>query len=448
MHAHSDPYKRLQDLAAQRFGLCWPDDGPKRRHFDPVLEKAGVELETLIARLDTPAQAEHAWALLLPALTTGESFFLRDQGQMRLLESELLPTLIEQSKYRTLNIWSAGCSTGEEPYTLAILVSRVLGDRLPQWRVKILGTDINPDALDKAALGQFSDWSFRNVPQELKLFHFKRRGKMWEVRPELKALVEFRRANLMDPPPGNTFDLVLCRNVLIYFSPQAGARVARQLARALRPGGLLMVAHGELQNRTPVTLEHLLYPGSAVFRRLAGVDSNMKQPVAALLASTPASETPPAPLDSRPFLPSFDLPAKPQDSAPPQAPPLPDNVLQTARQLGDEGRYGEAEEICRQVLLQRPNDTRALFLAAQLAEVQDDLAVSRSRLERILFLDPSSAGACLELAALARRESQPEKARRLEQAALRILRDMQPEQPVEPYGIPARELLAQLGATA
>jgi chemotaxis protein methyltransferase WspC len=147
-------------------------------------------------------------------------------------------------------------------------------------------------------------------------------------------------------------------------------------------------------------------------------------------------------------MPSFELPVfKPQDSAPPQAPSLPENLLDRARQLGDAGRYPEAEELCRQVLLKHADDTRALFLAAQLAEVQDDLVVSRSRLERILFLDPSSAGACLELAALARRESQPDRAQRLEQAARRILRDMKPEQLVAPYDIPARELLAQLGVS-
>ena len=428
MSLESDAYRKLHELACARFGLSWPETADRRRHFEPVLQRAGVRLESLVARLETDP-ADKTWDLLIPARTTGETFFLRDEGQIQLLQSRIFPDLLAQASRRQLNLWSAGCSSGEEPYTLAILLARVLGTDLCRWRIKILGTDINPEALARAELGRFHDWSFRGVHDDVKSSFFQRQGKDWLVKPFIRSLVEFRRANLLDPPPGNHFDLILCRNVLIYFAPQAAGRVARQLGRALRPGGFLMVAHGELQNKTPPSLEPVLYPGSVIFRRLTGAPAAAK-----VSAEVPAPGA---------YL-AVEPPAVPRQALPGQAKPVPLPLLERARQLGDGGRYDEAQELCRQILQASPTDTRALFLAAQLAEMQDQLEASCSLLERILYLDPASAGACLELAGLARRLQQSERADRMEQAGRRILRAMDPEAQVEPYDFTARALLEHM----
>lgn len=175
----------------------------------------------------------------LDHLTINVSEFFRNMQQWQILEREILPGLLEQSP--ALRVWSAGCSAGEEPYSLAI-VMKEKGVRLQD---RILATDLDKDVLDKAEQGVYAKKTLEGVPPALKSKYFKACGPYYRVNEDLNKMVRFERHNLLHDrfPPDN--DLILCRNVVIYFTEETKQTLYRKFAAALRPGGILFIGSTE-----------------------------------------------------------------------------------------------------------------------------------------------------------------------------------------------------------
>lgn len=226
------------------------------------------------------SQNRHEWRELILLLTTTESYFLRDKGQFNLLENVIFPQLIEEKNClyqttgqpRSLRLWSAGCSTGEEPYSLAILVQELIPD-WQQWNILILGTDINEDALEKAKKGLYSSWSFRLVNPDLQTHYFYPKKTEWQIKEDLRQLVTFRPGNLVkDHYPNLTeeiynIDLILCRNVFVYFESKYIGQVLKKFYQTLRPGGYLITGHAELHGQALDKFQAELFPESIIYRR-------------------------------------------------------------------------------------------------------------------------------------------------------------------------------------
>lgn len=186
--------------------------------------------------------------LLVDAMTTNETTFFRDVHPWTALEETILPELLRRrAAERTLTVWSAGCSSGQEPYSLAML----LRDRFPQvvadWDVRIIATDLSSEMLTRAAAGVFTQLEVnRGLPASMLVRHFHREGVMWQIDDELRNMVEFRRLNLCDPWPYLPLvDVVLLRNVLIYFGLEAKRQILGRVREVLRPGGTLLLGSAE-----------------------------------------------------------------------------------------------------------------------------------------------------------------------------------------------------------
>ena len=189
--------------------------------------------------LNDPFRGPAEWQRLEAEITIGETFFFRYIEQFKVLRDVILPEIIDRKRAdKRLRIWSAGCSNGAEAYSLAILVTELLGDELQDWRVNIVGTDINETFLDAARMARFGQWALRSLTPDEKEKYFvpaTARG-IWQLRPEFRALVRFERHNLLSlvdktsPLQFSDFDLILCRNVLIYFHPDT----VNQVVEALR----------------------------------------------------------------------------------------------------------------------------------------------------------------------------------------------------------------------
>jgi len=257
------------------------------------------------------------WRELLALLTTTESYFFRDQGQFSLLREVILPTLIEnkqahspgefptelqyelggRSRQPTLRIWSAGCSTGEEAYSLAILLQETIAN-WEAWQIVILGTDINQSTLALAQRGIYSDWSFRHTEATLRQKYFRLHPEGWEIRPEIRRLVTFRYGNLVQDPFPNPhlglydFDLILCRNVFIYFDATAIQQVLHKFYASLLPNGYLITGHTELYGQTLPPFRVCSFPQSIAYQR--SPEQNL--PVHLLPQPTPPLPAPPTPL--------------------------------------------------------------------------------------------------------------------------------------------------------
>lgn len=225
-------------------------------------------------------QSQKEWRKLIVLLTTTESYFLRDIGQFKLLEKVILPKIIEYKNQLkevsglnpSLRIWSAGCSTGEEAYSLAILIQKLLPN-WDNWNILILGTDINEEALEKAKQGIYSPWSFRLVNPGLQQQYFNQHKNEWIIEDKLVKNVKFRYGNLVkDDYPNisddiNNMDLILCRNVFVYFEAQYIALVLKKFYNTLRAGGYLMTSHAELHGQVLDQFQAIIFPESVIYQR-------------------------------------------------------------------------------------------------------------------------------------------------------------------------------------
>ena len=385
--------------------------------------------------------------LLTVALTTGETYFFRDPALFALLGRELIPQLVHsRSRQRKLKIWSAGCATGEEAYSLAMLM-REHAAMLDGWEVEIFASDINTDALQVARRGVYGDWSFRAIDGARQERYFHRRGRHWEIDESLVRQVSFVRLDLFKDPVPNPdiglagFDLVLCRNVFIYMQRDATALVSAKLAGALADDGFLIAGHGELLGLNIHGLRTRVFPEAVIFHKTQAAES-WQEPASA------------APVRPRPPLRAVESGQPKLSSAPVNAahvpPPLPDEaeyqkLMQQAWASADRGQADAAIHLCDRAAVLQPLDPWPLYLKAQLAMECGEATRARALLEKVIYLDHAHIPAYIELAALLDREGHAARARKMRLAACRELKKMDPEEQIRPYeSSKAAELLAYI----
>ena len=184
------------------------------------------------------------------AITTNLTSFYRERHHFKYLQDELIPKLVKTRPERRIRIWSSACSTGEEPYSIAMTLAQTLGPRLPQWDVKILATDIDTQVLNVAKNGVYDEDRIADLTDaERKMWFKKGKGdnsNLVRVDPGLKDLIVFKPLNLLESWPfRGPFDVIFCRNVLIYFDRQTQDQIILRFSEYLRPGGVLMLGHSE-----------------------------------------------------------------------------------------------------------------------------------------------------------------------------------------------------------
>ena len=300
------------------------------------------------------AEPGHARDALLAELTIGESYFFREPAQLEFVARELFPAWNEQRRTSgtsaPLRVWSAGCSNGEEPYSLAMLL------REAAWRhgSEILGSDISIPRLATARRGRYSEWAMRATPRPMVERYFEQTGKQYLIRREVRDMVRFRAVNLasgLDLPAAGAsgMDLVLCRNVLIYFAMDTVAAVAERLLGALAPNGWLLISASDPPLTDLVRCETVTTAAGLAYRRSDWPGRTMRaEPGGAWPADPMPVAAAPARAETRavvvlpPAAPPATLPAAPA-AAPPAAPAIAD--LPALESIYAAGDYDRAAEI-------------------------------------------------------------------------------------------------------
>ena len=240
----------LRDAVVALTGLgYWCDkDELLADRLAPLLGHRGDDAAALVSRLKSEGGHGPASEAVIGAVTVGETFFFRFRAQFEALERVVLPeAMARAASRRSLSIWSAGCSNGAEPYSLAMLIKRHFSRQLAGWRVDILGTDINTAALMEARAATYGAWTIRDLPEEVRRECFDVLGRRWVLKPAYRQGVRFARHNLATQvAPDTNLDLVLCRNVLMYFDDATRVRVLASLRSSLAVGGWLLVGHAEV----------------------------------------------------------------------------------------------------------------------------------------------------------------------------------------------------------
>lgn len=258
-------------------------------------------------RLRDPDNAE--WPLLESAVTINETFFFRFAEQFEALRTTILPRLIERNATdRRLRIWSVGCSTGAEAHSIAILLSDLLGDAIGAWRIALTGTDIDDAALTAARRGEYSSWALRTMGEAERLRLFDRIGERYRLKDRYRGIARFERHNLLSMIEGagalgfTDYDLILCRNVLIYFAQDHATAIVGALVQRLAADGLLLLGHAEPNPGFDAVADVMQVAGVLAYRPKGSVERPAPPPVAPVKVETavPAS----APPRRRPTIPT------------------------------------------------------------------------------------------------------------------------------------------------
>jgi chemotaxis protein methyltransferase CheR len=241
-------YEFLRKLLKERSGLDLSADKQYllESRLIPLARRAGVPgLPELVQKLKGGAEA--LIAEVVEAMTTNETFFFRDKVPFDHFKGTIMPEMLHaRASRRSLRIWCAASSTGQEPYSIAMCLKE-LGAALTGWRVEIIATDLSQGVLEKSRAGLFSQFEVqRGLPIQLLVKHFTQTGELWQLNADVRAMVQFRQLNLMqDFSHLGVFDIIFCRNVLIYFDQDTKTNVFGRLAKVIEPDGFLIMGAAE-----------------------------------------------------------------------------------------------------------------------------------------------------------------------------------------------------------
>ena len=403
-------------LIEQEAGLGFPDH--RRGEIEDSILKAALEsgahdLTEYLRRIELDPRLREDLAAKVPV---GETYFMRDLEQFQVLSAVVLPELIA-AHGTDLRIWSAGCSTGEEPYSLAIVLAE-MGTRL-SW--PITATDINRQVLERAAQGTYGEWSFRGVDPAVRARYFVTEGKRFRVRDDLRKSVRFDWLNLTTPDYPSLWSgiagmhLIVCRNVLIYFTPRAIGSVAGRLHASLANDGWLMLGASDPPLGDHAPLESHDVRGRLLYRRRS-------EPVISAAPRAMSAERSPDPLPDRRRAPRTRPPR-------PAAEVQPNDVLKI-RALADAGLHREAADLAAAASARAPLDAELQYLSAAICLERGLNEQAAFIARRALYLDPRLAVAAIVLGNALRRSADPRGAGAAYRAAAVALSRMPKDQSV------------------
>lgn len=474
----------LSAFVSRRLGLHfpqkrWPDLRRLITHAAPDL--GFTDVAACIRWILSAHLGKEQLEVLASHLTIGETYFFREQASFEMLESRILPDLISsrRGKEQRLRIWSAGCSTGEEPYSIAILLGRLMPD-LKEWNITILATDINGRAISKAKQGIYGEWSFRGVPEDSKRrFFASSNDGRYEVPYATREMVSFSRINLVEDPypsPANNtsaMDIIFCRNVLMYFGARQQQQVIRKFRQTLQDGGWLVVSPCETSPMLSACFETVSLPGAIFYRKTDRAPDRIAPSPGSDVTAHAARHLPQEPPGQPQPLPEPPLPAMEvaeaevrQDEASAPGAPQYDEALALFRQglyndaedkiaalfdncsaTGDMQVLGEAAALMTQMLANRGDLVRALewsekailadklnaglyCLHANILQEQGEAAQAITTLKKAIYLDPHYVMAHFALGMLTLRCGQAKEAGRHFNNALSLLGACQPSDSV------------------
>jgi chemotaxis protein methyltransferase CheR len=482
----------VSDWVARHMGLHFPADrhdelqrGLEQAARIEGFDNAAAYVCRLMESPPTPAQIE----VLAGELTIGETYFFREPSAFDALRDSILPSLIQERRPagRHLKFWSAACCTGEEPYSLAIELRRALPD-WRDWNLDLRGTDINPSFLARARAGCFGDWSFRGVDAGDQERNFiKRTPRSFEILPDIRGMVSFSQLNLVEPayPPTfeeGGFDVILCRNVLLYFDQECQLRVIRHLHALLREGAWLIPGLAEGSNLLNEAFTQVPIGGAVFFQkpnrparahvgapltpaRTEGVPPPLAHRLSPRAGQVPTSAQPLAPRSPCAIETPRACTGRKTDSnvAPDAAGPGPEELvvaaerlhgegktpealarlkvaqpdrlgdrgcLLMARILADKGRLTEARGWAEQAAAAGKTNARAHFVHAIILQELSEWPQAEAAMNRALFLEPDLVMGRVAAAQIASKLDKPNAASKHYSIALSLLQKLPPQAPV------------------
>ena len=261
----------VQKLVQQKAAIVL-DNGKQyfvESRLTPLAQNTGHDsIEKLILALRQNPHNSRMIEQVVEAITIHETSFFRDIHPFKCMKEVVMPALLERrASQHSLNLWCAACSSGQEPYTVTMLM-RENFPQLQSWNVRFIATDISNQILNRAREGKFSQLEVnRGLPAPLLLKHFEKQGLVWQIKPQLRSSIEFRKLNLIDNwPPMPKMDVVFLRNVLIYFDVETKRKILGEVRKLLNPDGFLFLGAAEMPMSIDNAFERIDYPRSGCYK--------------------------------------------------------------------------------------------------------------------------------------------------------------------------------------
>jgi len=465
--------ERFKKIVETHIGLNSSNEDPLfRKTLIALMKESNITRpEEYLSLLESNTnESKQEWIALTQMVTTGESYFFRDNGHFHLLQNKILPELIKKKQpQRSLRIWSAGCSSGEEPYSIAILLDMLLPD--PEgWEIVILGTDINSGFLKKARRGIYSDWSFRMVDKDIQQKYFSRHADGWEINERFKQRIKFQHANLMETGFFTHYteicnmDIIICRNVFIYFNRQAVSSVFNNFTKILNNDGYLITGHGELYGLNITGLLQILSPEAVIYKKtvelIAPISANAMVPerikedkkLNIKSDTVVGSELPVAKAKTRLHNQKIEIKKVNHEGRYSEVNEKVGTynlaneneyciLLSLARDYANSGDYGKAESCCKKAIEKNYDSAYPYFLLAQIAEAKGNDEAAKDLLNKAIYLNPTFIAAYCEIGSIYERNGEHVRAVKFRNTASDLLRSLPSHSLVNPYNISAAELL-------
>ena len=478
-------YLRFRDMVTRRCGLYFPDK--KRADLELGIFK-GLE-NSRVDNLDAyyqflnndTSESQMEFDRLVNFLTIGETHFFRDTPQFDAIANFVLPSLIDRKREEAkaagtvpqLRLWSAGCASGEEPYSLAILLHELIPDLL-NWHILILGTDINDKTLDKARQAVYSDWSFRESRAlALRSIYFTRHDKTYHLQDNIKRMVTFAQQNLIEdkfPAIHNNLiamDMIICRNVMIYFATETVQELIHQYYETLVNQGWLIVGHSEPSLMLYRAFTAQTFPGTLLYQKtgkptavpddwdlLVPAHTNGRHQIDAVKSVKIETDTFVSPalprrtgllnpakveptVNEDPYHVALRLLSQGQtqlaittlqndfDKLPRLHRPYAHCLL--ARVYADQGKGAEARRLAELAITENNLLTEPYLILSMLDEHEGHLTTAVANLKKVIYLDSHSVIAHFNLGMLYQRQNQLKDARRAFRNAQNLLANQPPE---------------------
>jgi chemotaxis protein methyltransferase CheR len=388
-----DPYfKELKKYLIESTGLVYYMDRDPQLlgHIEKRLLALNIPnceeyLKLLLYRGEGLAERDH----LINDLTIGETYFFRHKEQFEAIQQQILPAIIQHRMLeKRIRIWCAGCSIGAEPYTLAIMLKQHFFYDLLGWDVSILGTDINRNFLQLAKQGRFDEWAFRSTDAALRQEFFVKDGKSWQILPELQKRVVFQHHNLLQNPCPSlvtsftAFDLIICRNVMIYFNEAINQKILTYFHDALRPMGWLLLGHAEQTTLNPQSFQSVPVSGVFFYQK---ADESREDAAKELLGSITLPNFKEGIEDGEWGEENKFLAGSDSSEKGPTPIPSEEQTIAAIRKLADRGEFAQAILAAKKYLEQNPLSSSTFFYFAlaldQLGNHQEAVAALKKAVE-------------------------------------------------------------------
>ena len=389
------------EVIAARMGLHFPVErwATLSRNLASAAKEFGFqEMNGFIQWLLSSELSNDQIRILASHLTIAETYFWREPQVFSALTDHILPEIIKSKKKgeKSIRIWSAGCSTGEEPYSIAIALHKTI-KKIEDWNITILATDINPVALSKAEHGIYGPWSFRNAPDYLKPRYFHDLGdRKFEIITEIKNMVSFYSSSLVDDniysTIVNTMDIIFCRNVLMYFTNEWITKISQNLFHSLSEDGWFVVSSSELSSQIFPQFTPVNFPGAVLYRKTINGSAHSlssiglpKEEFQPLKHSTLSPSLPILSISSSPHLPithsSIQKPqAIPEESSAER--------IFAIRLLANAGNLEEALSLCNEAIASYKLSPGLYFLQASILQEQDKNSDAITSLKQAIYINP------------------------------------------------------------